>query len=175
MDRRQETLIRRLAEDHRLSEGEYEDLITGRTPETAARLAELALAERRRWYGDRVFTRGLIEISNFCRNDCFYCGIRRSNRACDRYRLTPEDILACCEEGHALGFRTFVLQGGEDAFFTDGVLIPLIRKLKVAHPDCAVTLSLGERSRDVYRDVRHRSCLHRPAGRWLGAQAPGRV
>ena len=154
MDRRQDTLLRRLAEDHRLTEKEYEELITGRTPETAARLAELALAERQRWYGDRVFTRGLIEISNFCKNDCYYCGIHRSNRNCDRYRLTPEEIIACCEEGYALGFRTFVMQGGEDGYYTDDRLCSLIREIKARWPDCAVTLSLGERSRESYARLR---------------------
>ena len=148
-----ETLIRRLAEDRRLAIPEYQALIEDRTPETAARLAELAAAERKKWYGDAVFTRGLIEISNHCRNDCFYCGIRRSNRAADRYRLSPEDILACCEEGYALGFRTFVLQGGEDGYYTDEVLCPLIGTMKSRWPDCAVTLSLGERSRESYKKL----------------------
>ena len=146
-----EDLIRRLAEDHRLERAEYQTLIEKRTPEAAARLAALAAAERRKWYGDAVFTRGLIEISNHCKNDCYYCGIRRSNGAADRYRLTPEEILACCEEGHALGFRTFVLQGGEDGYYTDDRLCPRIETVKARWPDCAVTLSLGERSRESYQ------------------------
>ncbi|MBQ7848842.1 MAG: [Clostridia bacterium] len=95
-----------------------------------------------------------IEISNICRNDCLYCGIRRSNPHCQRYRLTPEEILECCREGDALGFRTFVLQGGEDPFFTDDVLAGLISAIKAEHPDCAVTLSLGERSQESYRLLR---------------------
>ncbi len=115
-----------------------------------ARAAALARAETERSFGDGVFIRGLIEVTNHCRNDCYYCGIRRSNRAADRYRLTKERALACCAEGHALGFRTFVLQGGEDAHFTDGVLADWIRAIKSAHPDCALTLSLGERSRESY-------------------------
>ena len=151
MDRGLEALIRRLAEDRRLELPEYETLIRRRTPEAARLLAELAAAERRRWYGDAVYVRGLIEISNHCKNDCYYCGIRRSNRAVERYRLTPEDILACCAEGWALGFRTFVLQGGEDGYYTDQLLCPLIREIKARWPDCAVTLSLGERSRASYR------------------------
>ena len=150
-DRRTEGLIRRLAEEHRLSPAEYEALIEHRTPAAAALLAELALTERRQWFGDTVYTRGLIEISNHCRNDCLYCGIRRSNRAVDRYRLTPAEILACCEEGYALGFRTFVLQGGEDGYYTDDRLCPLIGTVKARWPDCAVTLSLGERSRTSYQ------------------------
>ena len=151
MDKRLDALIGKLAAARALSPEEYAELIETRTPEAAARLAELAVAERRRWYGDKVFTRGLIEISNFCRNDCYYCGIRRSNRNADRYRLTPEDILACCAEGYALGFRTFVLQGGEDGYYSDDVLCPLIGTMKERWPDCAVTLSLGERSRASYR------------------------
>jgi len=151
MDDRLRSLIHRLSADHRLTLAEYEALIEDRTPEAASALAELAAAERRRWYGEAVFTRGLIEISNHCKNDCYYCGIRRSNRAADRYRLTPEDILACCEEGYGLGFRTFVLQGGEDGYYTDDLLCPLIRTIKARWPDCAVTLSLGERSRASYQ------------------------
>ncbi|MBQ6907944.1 MAG: [Clostridia bacterium] len=91
-----------------------------------------------------------IEISNICKNDCYYCGIRRSNKNCQRYRLSEEEILACCEEGEKLGFKTFVLQGGEDAFFTDEFLTDLIKKIKNRHKGCAVTLSLGERSRKSY-------------------------
>ena len=151
MDDRLERLIRRLARDHRLEAAEYEELLLRRDAEADALLAELALAERRRWFGETVFTRGLVEISNRCRNDCLYCGIRRSNRACDRYRLEPEDILACCEEGYGLGFRTFVLQGGEDGYYTDALLCPLLETIKARWPDCAVTLSLGERSRESYR------------------------
>ena len=126
MDKRLDALIGKLAAARALSLEEYAELIETRTPEAASRLAELAVAERRRWYGDKVFTRGLIEISNFCRNDCYYCGIRCSNRETERYRLTPEQILACCEEGYALGYRTFVLQGGEDPYFTDDILCPVI-------------------------------------------------
>ena len=146
-----EALIRRLARDHRLEEAAYAALIENRTPEAAALLAELAAEERKRWYGDAVFTRGLIEISNHCKNDCYYCGIRRSNRAADRYRLTPADILACCETGYDLGFRTFVMQGGEDGYYTDDLLCPLIETVKARWPRCAVTLSLGERSRASYQ------------------------
>lgn len=114
-------------------------------------LAERAVAVRKQIYGNAVFTRGLIEISNICKNDCLYCGIRRSNNHCQRYRLTFEDIIGCCREGYELGFRTFVLQGGEDGFYNDGVLCNLISAIKTDHPDCAVTLSLGERSRESYQ------------------------
>ena len=143
-------LIERLEHAHGLTESEYARLIESRTPESAALLAERAVATRRAIYGDDVFIRGLIEISNICKNDCLYCGIRRSNAHVARYRLTPSQILTCAEEGYGLGFRTFVLQGGEDAFFTDDVLCGLIQTIKRRFPDCAVTLSLGERSRESY-------------------------
>ncbi len=115
-----------------------------------ARAAEFARAETERRFGDGVFIRGLIECTNYCRNDCLYCGIRRSNRAAERYRLTKEQALACCATGYGLGFRTFVLQGGEDAYFTDAVLCDWIASIKSAHPDCALTLSLGERTMESY-------------------------
>ena len=148
------TLIARLMENLSLSLQEYQRLIEGRTPEIADILAEQAVMVRKKIYGNAVYVRGLIEISNYCKNDCFYCGIRRSNRHCARYRLSPDQILLCAKEGYRLGFRTFVLQGGEDAFFTDGVLYELIRTLKKNHPDCAVTLSLGERGRESFRILR---------------------
>ena len=144
-------LAEKLIKEHRLSIGEYKRLLDCRDGETARLLAEKAVEKRKTIYGNAVFTRGLIEISNICRNDCLYCGIRRSNRECERYRLTEEEILSCAEEGYALGFRTFVLQGGEDGYFTDDVLCGLLRELKTRFPDCAVTLSLGERSRESYQ------------------------
>ena len=146
-----EQLIEKLAQYHSLSLSEYERLLDGRTPEAAKSLAEKAVAVRRAIYGSEVFTRGLIEFTNVCKNDCLYCGIRRGNSACTRYRLTPEQIMCCAVEGYALGFRTFVLQGGEDPYFTDDILCALVRKLKERFPDCAVTLSLGERSRESYQ------------------------
>ncbi len=140
-------LICKLAETHSLTEGEYRLLVEHPVPELAT---ELAVKARQAVYGNTVYIRGLIEISSICRNDCLYCGLRRSNKACQRYRLTDDEILSCCAEGYALGFRTFVLQGGEDGWFTDSRLCALIRKIKASHPDCAVTLSLGERSRESY-------------------------
>ena len=105
---------------------------------------------RRRNYQDKVFIRGLIEISNRCRNDCYYCGIRRSNTGLTRYALSSEQILDCCRSGYELGFRTFVMQGGEDPSFTDHILCSMIERIKTEFPDCAITLSLGERSKDSY-------------------------
>ena len=144
-------LIDKLARCHQLTEAEYAQLIRFRTPETAARLAALARTAREAVYGTEVYTRGLIEVSNFCRNDCYYCGIRRSNQNCDRYRLSDEDILACCAEGYRLGFRTFVLQGGEDGAFSVPRVCRLLRAIKSDYPDCAVTLSLGEMERADYQ------------------------
>ena len=128
-------------------------LLEGSDEESDALLRDAAVRVRKEIYGNTVYVRGLIEVSSFCKNDCLYCGIRRSNRKAERYRLTPEEIVACAEEGYALGFRTVVLQGGEDGFFTDALLCGLIDKLKTAHPDCAVTLSLGERSRESYQTL----------------------
>lgn len=143
-------LIDRLEREHTLSLDEYEALVRGYSLEAASYAAEKADRIRREVYSNHVYIRGLIEVSNYCRNDCNYCGIRRSNRNCERYRLTAEDILDCCAAGYDLGFRTFVMQGGEDSFFSDAFLVPLIREVKQLYPDTAVTLSLGERSRESY-------------------------
>ena len=113
--------------------------------------AQKARAVAQSVYGHEVYVRGLIEFTNYCRNDCYYCGIRRSNPDADRYRLTKEDIFACCEEGWKLGFRTFVLQGGEDGYFRDEWYEELIHEIKQRYPKCAVTLSVGERSGETYR------------------------
>lgn len=144
-------LIDKLEKEHSLSLEEYELLLDRRTPELAEYAAEKAVAARQTVYGNDVYVRGLIEVSNICKNDCLYCGIRHSNKDCSRYRLSEEEILSCCEEGYALGFRTFVIQGGEDPFFTDELLCDLVGKIKNKYPDCAVTLSLGERSKESYQ------------------------
>ena len=146
-------LIDKLIAGKSLTVEEYALLVKERTPDTAARLAAAATEKRQAIYGNTVYIRGLIEISNICKNDCHYCGIRAGNPNCDRYRLTEEDILSACEEGYELGFRTFVLQGGEDGYFTDERLTSLLRAIKETHPDCAVTLSLGERSRESYQNL----------------------
>ena len=119
MNGRERELIAALEREHRLSEAEYAELIRGRDEEAAVLLAERASEVRRSVFGDAVYLRGLIEISSICRNNCLYCGIRRDNRQAERYRLTKEEILSCADEGYTLGFRTFVLQGGEDLFFTE--------------------------------------------------------
>lgn len=141
----------KLINEHSLSVCEYEALISNRDDELFEKLKKEAIKLRHKIYGNKVFVRGLIEISNYCKNDCNYCGIRRSNRNCDRYRLSKEEILFCCENGYGLGFRTFVLQGGEDAFYSDEVMCDIIKEIKANYPDCALTLSLGERSKESYK------------------------
>ncbi len=142
-------LVRRLAEDGTLSDAGFAELL-GTDAYDAALFAE-ADRVRRREYGDAVYLRGLIEVSSYCKNDCYYCGIRRSNKDASRYRLDEEDILACCAAGHELGFRTFVLQGGEDPGITDGKVVSVVSKIRKRWPDSAVTLSLGEKSRESYQ------------------------
>ena len=144
-------LIDKLHREHRLEHGEYRCLIELMSDEAREYAAGLAVQERVRIYGHEVYTRGLIEISNHCRNDCLYCGIRRSNSHVHRYRLSAEEIIACADEGYELGFRTFVLQGGEDSYYTDELLCDIIGQIKKNHPDCAVTLSLGERGYDSFK------------------------
>ena len=116
-----------------------------------AALFARADAVRRERYGADVYIRGLIEFTNYCKNNCYYCGIRRGNAAAQRYRLTQEEILACCREGYALGYRTFVLQGGEDPYFTDARICAIVAAIHGEFPDCAVTLSIGEKSRESYQ------------------------
>jgi len=144
-------LIDRLEREHSLTTEEYSFLLDNRTSRVADILADKADRIRKKIYGNKIYIRGLIEISNICKNDCLYCGIRRSNENCQRYRLTKEDIISCASEGYDLGFRTFVLQGGEDRYFDDNTLCDIVSVIKDRFPDCAVTLSIGERSRDSYQ------------------------
>lgn len=148
---RQEQLLSRLYAGEKLVKSEYAELIEGRSESSSERLFALARQVREKHYGKDVYIRGLIEFTNYCRNDCYYCGIRRSNAKAQRYRLTEDEILSCCEEGHRLGFRTFVLQGGEDGYFTDGKVCRIVSRIKGLFPDCAVTLSIGEKSRESYQ------------------------
>lgn len=144
-------MFNKLYQDTQLTEAEYKELLELHTDKEIAEYGfELARKRQKETFGNEVYTRGLIEISNYCKNDCIYCGIRRSNQNAERYRLSEEEILSCCESGYALGFRTFVLQGGEDGYYTDDLLEDLLHKIKAAYLDCAITLSLGERSRESY-------------------------
>ncbi|MBR7073117.1 MAG: [Eubacterium sp.] len=146
-------LIDMLESTNELSFSEYLTLIKNRAV-IADYAAQRAAEVRNRIYGNRVFIRGLIEISSYCKNDCLYCGLRCSNKNAERYRLTKEQILSCADEGYALGFRTFVLQGGEDGYFTDELLTDIISEIKRRYPDTAVTLSLGERSYESYKTLK---------------------
>ena len=148
-----EGLVEKLAETSELTAEEYLELIKNREKYRES-ITKAANEKRREYYGNKIFIRGLIEFSNICKNDCLYCGIRKSNKNAHRYRLSPEQILGCCEKGYALGFRTFVLQGGEDPHFSDENLVPIVKGIKEAHPDCAVTLSVGERSFESYKALR---------------------
>lgn len=144
-------LIEKLEKENELKKEEWVFLLNNRTPGLMEFLFEKSVAIRKKHYRNDVYVRGLIEFTNYCRNDCYYCGIRRSNKNADRYRLSDEDILKCCKEGYELGFRTFVLQGGEDMHYTDEHICALTSSIKGKYPDCAVTLSIGERSDESYR------------------------
>ena len=147
-------LIDKLASERSLSLEEYKELVELHSDEARELVRERAVEVRKRLWGNRVFVRGLIEIGNICKNDCLYCGIRRSNRTVVRYHLTKDEILAACREGYSLGFRTFVLQGGECALDTDEAIADIIKEIKLLYPSVAVTLSLGERSRESYERLK---------------------
>lgn len=151
MNKTAKKLIDRLERGHSLEKEEYAFLVRAQNSETAAYAAEKANAARHAVYGTDVYIRGLIEVGNICRNDCLYCGIRRSNTHADRYRLTEDEIFECACEGYRLGFRTFVMQGGEDSAFGVEKICRTVRRIKTEFPDCAVTLSLGEFPREAYQ------------------------
>lgn len=144
-------LITKLASAHDLTDAELLTLLTSTEPDTNKLLAQEADKFRRQYYGDEVYVRGLIEFTNYCKNNCYYCGIRAGNACAERYRLSLEEILSCCAEGYKLGFRTFVLQGGEDPYYTDDKICALVSAIRAQHPDCAITLSIGEKSRASYQ------------------------
>ena len=144
-------LIQKLRQTQSLTKEEWVSLIKNRTPELAEYLYKEAREVREEYYGKDIYIRGLIEFTNYCKNDCLYCGIRRSNKNAERYRLTKEQIIECCDHGYELGFRTFVLQGGEDAYFNDERMVEIVSLIKEKYPDCAITLSIGEKSLDSYQ------------------------
>lgn len=137
-------LIEKLNKDKVLQKRQWAQLISTYTEQDALFAKKLARKIADEIFGNKVYIRGIVEFSNYCKNDCFYCGIRRSNKNCERYRLTKEEILECCDEGRELGFMTFVLQSGEDKTYSTESLCQIVQEIKKNHPDCAVTLSLGE-------------------------------
>ena len=143
-------LIDKLRSNRRLDAEEYKALLLCRDTALAAYLQGLAREEALARFGNKIFIRGLIEITNRCRNNCYYCGIRKENRNIVRYELAQEEILSCCHEGYRLGFRTFVLQGGEDPALTEERIEDIVSTIRRSYPDCAITLSLGEKSREAY-------------------------
>lgn len=144
-------LIDELERRRVLSKGDYVALLNNITAKDRCYLTAKARTVADRYFGKKIYKRGLIEFTNYCQNDCYYCGIRKSNRNVERYRLTKEEILACCRQGYALGFRTFVLQGGEDPWYTEARMLEIIAAIRKDYPDCAITLSIGEKSYEEYR------------------------
>ena len=156
-NRKAENMIQKLIDEleieHKLSKDQWIYLLDNYTSDDRLYAENKARALTLLKFGNKIYFRGIIEFTNICKNDCYYCGIRKSNTCISRYRLTPEDILECAKDGYANGFRTFVLQGGEDGHFNDEILCDIIKKIKNEFPDCAVTLSVGERSRESYQKL----------------------
>lgn len=144
-------LLKKLFDTKNLSRDEYVELLSSTDPEFDEVLMDLARSTATERFGRGVFVRGLVEISNICTNNCRYCGIRRENNGVKRYRLSAEEVLGVCQEGYQIGFRTFVLQGGEDPYWRGPHLVSLVREIRLRYPDCALTLSLGEMSRSEYQ------------------------
>jgi len=142
-------LVDKLAENRMLKHEEFKQLLSGNKPYLHQKANEL----RKAVFNNKIYARGLIEFTNHCKNDCFYCGLRASNKQVSRYRLTKEQILESCKAGYELGYRTFVMQGGEDPYFTDDVLVDIVGAIKSWYPDCAVTLSVGERSKESFQSL----------------------
>jgi len=142
-------LVDKLAENRILSWDEFKQLLSGES----TYLHQKAREVQQKIYGNKIFIRGLIEFTNYCKHNCYYCGLRSGNKDVKRYRLSLGQIMECCRTGYDMGFRTFVLQGGEDDYYKDDVLMEIIGALRAAYPDCAITLSVGERSRDSYQSL----------------------
>lgn len=144
-------LLEKVYQTNDLTKEEITYLLENITHADREILYRYALKTKQAYYGDKVYLRGLIEFSNICRQDCRYCGIRASNAKVERYRLTPEEILTCCAQGYKLGYRTFVLQSGEDLWYTEEIFIDLIRAIRKSYPEVAITLSIGERRPETYQ------------------------
>lgn len=143
-------LIDKLNQQKHLTKEEFVSLLSSFDENDRAYAAEMARAIAERSFGKKIYIRGIIEFSNYCKNDCYYCGIRKSNKNASRYRLSKEDILFCCQRGYELGFRTFVLQSGEDPYYTDEIMVDIISTIRNTYADCAITISIGEKSRESY-------------------------
>ena len=143
-------IINKLNKDKSLSLSEWEKLLSTFTEDDAKYASDIAREIAVSKFGKKIFFRGIVEFTNYCKNDCYYCGIRCSNKNAVRYRLSKEDILDCCEEGYKYGYRTFVLQGGEDNHYTDDIMVDIVSSIHERFPDCAITLSIGEKSKDSY-------------------------
>lgn len=143
-------IIEKLTKGQNITHDDFVTLLDSNSEELRAELADKACSVRSSVFGRDIYIRGLIEFTNYCKNNCYYCGIRAGNSNAIRYRLDMKDILSCCENGYSLGFRTFVLQGGEDPYYTDDVMVKIVSAIHKKYPDCAITLSIGERSRESY-------------------------
>lgn len=140
-----------------LSTDKYDQFLFDKARETALSI-----------FGNKIYIRGLIEFTNYCKNGCYYCGINKNNTNIERYRLTLDEILECCHKGDKLGFKTFVLQGGEDGFYSNAKMVEIIKAIKKAFPNNALTLSIGEKSFETYKSfyeagadrylLRHETC-----------------
>lgn len=144
-------LITKLEAQGVLDKEEFVQLLSTHSDDDLKFAQNLARETTLKFFGNKIYIRGLIEFTNICKQNCLYCGLRAENKNASRYRLTKDDIMECCREGYALGFRTFVLQGGEDPHFGDALVCDIIKSIKTEFPDCAVTLSIGEKSRDAYQ------------------------
>ncbi len=147
-------LVDKLNNGEQLTKNDYAFLFKYANAPELEYIFSLALKEKQKHYGNEIFLRGIVEFTNYCKNDCFYCGIRAKNNNVERYRLTKSEIIACCNDGYDLGIRTFVLQGGEDPFFSTDMMCDIISEIKTLHSDCAITLSIGEQSDSAYEKLK---------------------
>lgn len=153
MNEKIKNLVDKLEKEHILTVDEFTFIIDNVSDDDREYIRSKAQGIAKSKFGNKVYTRGIVEFSNICKNDCYYCGIRKSNKNFERYRLTKEQILDCCESGYAYDYRTFVLQSGEDPYYTDEVMCDIVSTIREKYADCAITLSIGERSRESYQKL----------------------